>query len=141
MQLQLPRLPYLTWDGAAHTKSKEAQLEAMVRAYLATAFTLDQEQDETVNGVSWDGADFSAESQARARFDCAAFLHLAKWSIRDWTPEDLGVNFWLTRNHHGTGFWDRDTGTEASRNALTELATLFGEQVAVMGGSSEIELE
>jgi hypothetical protein len=41
------------------------------------------------------------------------------------SPEQIGHDFWLTRNRHGTGFWDRCLGELGDR--LTELAHTYGE--------------
>ncbi len=37
-----------------------------------------------------------------------------------YTPGNAGHDFWLTRNHHGAGFWDRDLGEVG--NMLTRVA-------------------
>ncbi len=46
----------------------------------------------------------------------------------DWesvlTPEQFAHDFWLTRNYHGAGFWDRGLGKLGLR--LTELAQAYG---------------
>lgn len=41
----------------------------------------------------------------------------------DWTEEQFGHDFWLTRNGHGAGFWDRghDNG-----GVLTQWAKIYG---------------
>lgn len=45
--------------------------------------------------------------------DCKAFQEYAADLLeeaysRDYSEEQAGHDFWLTRNGHGTGFWDRD---------------------------------
>jgi hypothetical protein len=62
--------------------------------------------------------------------DCHVFQRMALVLLSQ-TPEDYGEeraghDFWLTRNGHGAGFWDRDLGETGKK--LTELAHLFGEQ-------------
>lgn len=42
-----------------------------------------------------------------------------------YTAERAGHDFWLTRNHHGAGFWDRDLGPIG--DALTDAAHEYGE--------------
>lgn len=39
--------------------------------------------------------------------------------------EAVGHDFWMTRNGHGVGFWDRGLGDEG--DALSEIAREFGE--------------
>lgn len=46
---------------------------------------------------------------------------LTSWS--DW--HSVGIDFHLTRNHHGAGFWDRGTGAAGER--LTANAHPYGE--------------
>ena len=41
------------------------------------------------------------------------------------SADHVGHNFWLTRNHHGTGFWDRELGEDGDK--LTDIAQSFGE--------------
>lgn len=47
--------------------------------------------------------------------------------------EQAGHDFWLTRQGHGSGFWDRDddTWSEPAREALTAACEHFGEVHAV----------
>jgi hypothetical protein len=69
--------------------------------------------------------------------DCKDFMAVADSEYPAWrgwwTPGALGRDFYLTRNHHGAGFWDRygshsPTGYELGRE-LTELAHPYGECV------------
>ena len=60
-------------------------------------------------------ADFSDELLKQADKDCEAFFHENKKLLREsgLHPDQCGHDFWLTRNGHGAGFWDRglaDTG-------------------------------
>lgn len=61
--------------------------------------------------------DFAPETLKRIEADCAAFemnnaqaLATAYEMHENYTPEQAGQDFWLTRNGHGTGFWDRGLG-------------------------------
>lgn len=64
--------------------------------------------------------------------ECRAFYeaHLTLLSAQG-TPEQGGHDFWLTRNGHGTGFWDRDT--EDVGEQLTEYAHKCGERHLYLG--------
>ena len=69
--------------------------------------------------------DISPECRARMRADCLDFIRsnfddLQEYSRRmgnaDWSGEErAGHDFWLTRNGHGTGFWDRGLGDLGDR--------------------------
>lgn len=91
--------------------------------------------DGYCNAASWaDGDDMvpSADFERKARRDCAEFLKLValKGIKIEEAPsmlslEQIGHDFWLTRNHHGAGFWDRGLGLVG--DTLTELAHSFGD--------------
>jgi hypothetical protein len=119
----IPPIPFITWDAEAgdHTIDANKCVTLMFNAYLECAEWADKPEDE-----DWDSYGFYSESMDLAWFECCAFLHLAEWNTQDWTMEQLGRDFWLTRNGHGAGFWDRDIGTEDSRSKLTELSKVFG---------------
>ncbi len=108
-------LPYIAArkDG----RPVEEQVADVVKAYLEAAAWTEE----------LPGNKFSNEARHLATFEVTAFLHLAKWHTQGWTLEQLGHDFWLTRNGHGTGFFDRETGTEESRDALTTLSKVFGD--------------
>ena len=124
MNTYTPRLPFVTWNGAeqAHTFNAETEVGHMVAAYLEAAVWADKPDDE-----DWSDANWSTQAIDLAYFDCCAFLHLARSHINDWTMEQLGHDFYLTRNGHGAGFWDRDFGTKESRDTMTDLSKIFGE--------------
>lgn len=74
------------------------------------------------------------DSLANILTDCAAFEQeagdlLAKAYDRDgYTPERAGHDYWLTRNGHGTGFWDRsELDADKLGDALSEVARGRGE--------------
>lgn len=71
------------------------------------------------------------------RVDCTLLEVLHQY----WSLEQLGHDFYLTRNGHGAGFWDRyygdaDEGVGADiGRILTDLADSFGES------NNEIEID
>lgn len=70
---------------------------------------------------------------------CLAFVQanindLFELSGRD--PADCGHDFWLSRNGHGTGFWDRDLGDVGDR--LHAAAKACGEVNLYVGDDGEI---
>ncbi len=48
-----------------------------------------------------------------------------------------GNHFWLTRNRHGTGFWDGDW-PEPAATRLTDAAHAFGEYNLYIGDDGKI---
>lgn len=130
-----PQLPFVTWDGQAHTINQEFEIEQMLQAYLEAAVFFDKPE-----GENWEGKQLAPEAEAHARFDCAAFLLLARWHTKDWAMEQLGHDFWLTRCGHGAGFWDRDIGTPDQRKALTDLSHIFRETYIYVGDDGKLYL-
>lgn len=104
-------------------------IEPFVADYLAAAeWLLDDEVDRAaING-------WSKEAIADATKDCEDFQEANKADLE--THEEKtgftgGNDFWLTRNHHGAGFWDRGTGEAGDR--LTKAAHVYGASDAYMG--------
>ncbi len=59
--------------------------------------------------------------------DCVDFLARANIQDADLT-EIAGHDFWLTRQGHGAGFWDRpEVYGKSQAERLTQLAETFGE--------------
>jgi len=76
--------------------------DAMLPHYLHCATWADSEVGDEHDRP------FSEEAKAIARLDCLWFVRNAYPYLGDVTPEQAGHNLWLSRNGHGTGFWDRD---------------------------------
>jgi hypothetical protein len=97
--------------------------EAFYRAYIEAALW----SSNTEDGTALDQIDAELEdtTQAAMRRDCQRFYAANQHLMND--PAQGGHDFWLTRNHHGTGFWDRDNLPEDVGEALTQAAHAFGE--------------
>ena len=69
--------------------------------------------------------DIAPESLAAMAKDCAGFIAASGVEgSRNWSAEQAGHDFWLTRNGHGAGFWDRGHGAEGE--TLSKHAKSFG---------------
>ena len=72
----------------------------------------------------------SKETRGRMFDDCLEFLEKAQDLIPNEQWSQAGHDFWLTRNGHGTGFWDRpEIYGEENAKKLTEISHGFGEYV------------
>jgi len=85
------------------------------------------------------GADIDEDFLRESVIDCLAFYSRIECYLSDDNIAQAGHDFWLTRNGHGTGFWDRpelygDTYTEM----FTKIAESFGEAYAVYDEIGEI---
>jgi len=57
---------------------------------------------------------------------------------RTYDPERAGYDFWLTRNRHGVGFWDRGLG--AVGDVLTTAANACGSVDVYLGDDGKVYL-
>lgn len=93
---------------------------------------LDEEDEAT-------DAQLSDEAVLSMNADVQAFLALCEESALDLSeldPAQIGHDFWLTRNRHGAGFWDRGIGKLGDQ--LTTLAHSFGESILYVGDDGNI---
>ena len=78
------------------------------------------------------GADIDEDFLRESIIDCLAFYGRIACYLSDDNIAQAGHDFWLTRNGHGTGFWDRP---EIYRDYLvgkfTKIAESFGAAYAV----------
>jgi hypothetical protein len=77
---------------------------------LDTNYSIDDIDDATIDDV---------------KRECDEFLKLAGPLLDDVDDSQAGHDFWLTRNRHGAGFWDRGLGDIGDK--LTDIAHSFGE--------------
>lgn len=72
--------------------------------------------------------------------ECLAFMVYAECYLSDDAIEQAGHDFWLSRNGHGSGFWDRDSSYYGDhiRDWLQRKSEQFGETDAIY---NEIEPE
>lgn len=106
--------------------------ERMQDAYLeAVVFT--ECGDE---GQPPEDAEFSAIAKMEAYIECRNLLWANKDIINDSNCEQAAHDLWLTRNHHGAGFWDRPSevyGGEANRDILDRCARSMGDRDLIQG--------
>lgn len=108
--------------------------------YYAAAWDTEDTQHDLEEG-SMDGtlpcdagfADLHPDTLAQIHTDCSTFERKAsKWLsmayTRDYSRERAGHDFWLTRNGHGAGFWDRsELEADGVGRKLTDIAKTYGE--------------
>ena len=81
--------------------------------------------------------DIPAAVVDRAANVCAAFVaaNAADVDASDLSDGDVGHNLWLSRNGHGTGFWDRGLGDVGDR--LHAAAEVLGETSLIGNAARE----
>lgn len=112
-------------------KSQEAldlyrDLDEFTRGYIDAALWSSSEDDGTPLDERFRARDIHPDSLRQAVEDCREFQEVNEILLRgcynfgqDYTlargtrkyrPSNAGHDFWLTRNGHGAGFWDRGLG-------------------------------
>lgn len=107
-------------------------LDTFTRSYIGTALwssTLDNgdpmDRDYDIENLSKDCLVRMIKDCKDFQEACAGLLDAAHNAIGyDGDGSQSGHDFWLTRNRHGAGFWDRGLGETG--NGLTEAAQLYG---------------
>lgn len=105
--------------------------DKLLEQYLTTALwsstcdTGDFAGDQSFLDENYDLDDISQSLKDSSKADLIAFLESTNELLEDndFNREYVGHDFWLTRNGHGTGFWDRDY---KHGDKLTELSKPFG---------------
>lgn len=106
-------------------------LKTMQLAYLTALYWTETGDD----GQPPSDAEITPLCNAKALNDCAAFYRAITQNVRGFLPEldwsRVGHDFWLTRNGHGAGFWDRpEVYGPVGCSWLTAMAQACGEHVA-----------
>lgn len=118
-------------------------LDDMTAAYIECALWATTDNADELGGEPLDANygpdDIHPDTVAAMRADCADFLALLDREGIDrsaWTDEQLGHDLWLTRNHHGAGFWDRGHGDVG--DVLTAHAHAYGETDLYVGDDGTV---
>lgn len=109
------------------------KLDQFTKAYMEAALWSSTDDDGKPLDSQYNFEDFEAQAIESIIKDCKAFqednaalLEQVPELNREWTTsEQNGHDFWLTRNGHGVGFWDRGYGELGDK--LSEAAERFHE--------------
>jgi hypothetical protein len=108
-------------------------LEKTFEAYVTCALWSSNDDNDNPLDDSMSVDDLSAATAAQMLEDCKNFLD-ANAALLDESGlsfEQIGYDFWFTRNRHGTGFWDRGLGKVGE--SLTDAAKACGEVAIYVG--------
>jgi hypothetical protein len=122
--------------------------EAFVAQYKATAVwssTMDDDVGTPLDSQGYGVEHIAPESAREMRRECYDFIDANRDLLTrhaELSPDPAGQaghDFWLTRNHHGSGFWDR--GPEALYDDLSEAAKVYGESHLYVGSDGLLHVE
>jgi hypothetical protein len=114
-------------------------IDSVLAAYIASALWTSVDDDDKPMDSEYDATDLADETVTQMREDVESFLNSveeAGWDVSKWTDSQMGHDFWLTRNGHGAGFWDRGHGQIGTD--LTDLAKPYGEFCLYVGDDGSI---
>ena len=107
-------------------------MENFINGYLECMLWLAKDDNgDTISDITAD--DIAPDAMATIRSECADFYEANRetWERGGW-PDDAhaGHDFFLTRNGHGAGFWDRryNDETDECGKILTDNCRPYGEQ-------------
>ncbi|WP_454735407.1 hypothetical protein [Cupriavidus necator] len=114
-------------EGYRATFAFGGDIQTFFDAYLECALwsSVDEDCDDGAYLNDLYGADdFAPASLAKMRADCEDFYQANEKDLEEWGDDgQAGHDFWLTRNGHGAGFWDRGRGELGER--LSKAADLY----------------
>ena len=128
-------------------------LKSFISAYIECALWSSHDDSDPETGGepldrNYSREDLAPEALARIEEDCRDFYDANEPTWRDryvyngWDEDErAGHDFWLTRNHHGAGFWDRDWLQEPGENigeTLTQACRPYGEVYLYIGDDGKI---
>ena len=122
-------------------------LAQFVMAYLECAIWSSIDDDGTpLDLKGYSIYDFDADSVEQATQDCRAFIaqviKYADFDAYTHLREQGGHDFWLTRNGHGAGFWDRpEIYGKFNSSMLTHHAKLLKEAHVFEGFNGKLYIE
>lgn len=113
-------------------------MDTFTRHYIIAALWSSTDENDCALDDNYSADDIAPETRAEMEVDCADFQItnadlLAESGL---SLEQQGHDFWLTRNRHGAGFWDRGLG-EAGRK-LTDMAHVYGSVDLYVGDDGQI---
>lgn len=111
------------------------------RAYIEAIYFTEAGPDSEIDT----DCRISEKSLSACNRACNAFVDqlidngLFKKALDVMTPDQIGRDFWLTRNGHGVGFWDRGFGELGEK--LSNVAKYFGECYAYRGDDGFMHID
>ena len=110
-------------------------VKGILTGYLECALWTEEDELGTSANIE---SDIDIDSKIDAYKDIKVFLEKAGSLIKssELDSEQVGHDLWLTRNGHGSGFWDRGLGDIGKE--LSNIARSMGEKYAFWGDDGKI---
>jgi hypothetical protein len=112
------------------------KLDSFTRAYVECALWSSTDEDGEPLDSAYSVDDIAPDTLQAMIEDCQAFQADQSADLAEMSAEQAGHDFWLTRNRHGAGFWDRGLGDVGQR--LTDAAHVWGSVDLYVGDDGRI---
>lgn len=104
-------------------------LDSFTLAYIECALWSSTECDEEGNmgeplDANYSADDITDDTLSEMISECADFQESNAELLAGLDPAQCGHDFWLTRNGHGAGFWDRGLGERGE--LLSKASKVYG---------------
>jgi hypothetical protein len=117
-------------------------LDGFTLAYIECALWSSTDDDGQPMDDAYDASDLHPDALAQMVEDCKSFQETESEDLASGTAraEQQGHDFWLTRNRHGAGFWDRspDMYPNGAAERLTECAHAYGAADLYIGDDGQV---
>lgn len=113
-------------------------LEKVLAAYIECALWSSLDDNGMPLDKNYNRTDITDEALTSMESDCADFIRCNALLLNSLSEEQVGHDFWLTRNHHGAGFWDRGLGKVGDE--LTAHAHAYGESELYIGDDGSLHV-
>jgi hypothetical protein len=113
-------------------------IETILRHYVIAALWSSTDENDEPMDSNYDADDIDIDALAEMRVDVADFVAANIQLLLDsgQSEEQIGHDFWLTRNGHGAGFWDRGLGEVGDR--LSDACKPYGEVYLYVGDDGKV---
>ena len=113
------------------------QLTQFSRAYIQCALWSSSDDNDIPLDRNYSYKDIAIQTLQAMQNDCDKFQSDNFDDISD-DLELAAHNFWLTRNGHGSGFWDCDEYSNESQTILSASSEKFGTYDLYIGDDNQI---
>lgn len=113
------------------------KLDEFTTAYIEAMLWSSTDYNNVPLDKNYSITDLSPELLAQVKKDCEEFQRWHRGRILH-DLERAGHDFWLTRNSHGSGFWEVPDWPEEDGKVLTCAAHAYGEVYIVVGDDGKL---
>jgi hypothetical protein len=124
-----------------HLNTRETALHRFLHGYIVAALWTSTDDTDTPLDKNHSIDCISTQSLLSALAECSRFMRECATDLTYLDDEHNGRNFWLTRNRHGSGYFDEDaTSDEAliAMQQLTHASHAFGEVDLYIGDDKKL---